>query len=107
MVIVTQSSLINNLESGSYQKMLMLNHRSMVLGTLHQREWMGDRLEGSRVLTVQEPWADTACQLHKKPESWSMTVLQPQTKERTKTNINDPTSMFQLFGVYCREHALG
>ena len=34
--------------------------------------------------------------------SQKMTVLQPPTKERRKTSINQPTSMFQLFGACCR-----
>ena len=29
-----------------------------------------------------------------------MTVLKPQTNERSHTSVNHPTSMFQLFGVF-------
>ena len=34
--------------------------------------------------------------------SWKMSVLPPQTKARRKTSIDHPTSMFQLFGAYCK-----
>ena len=37
-----------------------------------------------------------------KPESWSMTFLQPQTQERRKTSRNNPTFIFQGFGLYCK-----
>ena len=40
--------------------------------------------------------------LHWKSESWNMSVVQPQTKERRKTSIDHPTAMSKPFGVYCR-----
>ena len=38
--------------------------------------------------------------LQRKPESWDVTVLEPQTKERRNIHINHSTSMFQLLW-YC------
>ena len=45
--------------------------------------------------------------LQSTPKSWNMAILQPQSMARRKFSIHHPTSMFQLFGVYCTPPLLG
>ena len=40
-------------------------------------------------------------ELQRKPVSWNMTGLQPQTEKRRNTSVDYPESMFQLGEVYC------
>ena len=41
--------------------------------------------------------------LQSTPKGRNMAVLQPQTKERKTTRKDHPTSMFNIFGVWCTE----
>ena len=38
----------------------------------------------------------------RKPESWNMTVQQPQSKAKRKASINHPSVLASTFGVYCK-----